>query len=147
MSKFLRLCEEFDPDSIKSDSSPLISFLNSKGIHAEPVEGTDMVYIYDGDHKFTLTISSNEEDNINVSTVPQTFELDKLISQLASSEKSGMTGMFSNYMSGASDAKKYLKDKDKLVKKAIPAMRERLKAVEDEIKNMNSSSPASVKFS
>lgn len=61
MSKFLNLCEEFDPKNSGDPKWDLIDFLKSKGIHASLVRDTDMIYIDTGSRNIAITVSAEEE--------------------------------------------------------------------------------------
>jgi len=61
MSKFLTICEEFDPNYQGDPKWELIDFLKSKGVNVSLVKGTDMVYIDTGSKTIAVTVSSQEK--------------------------------------------------------------------------------------
>ena len=61
MSKFLEICEEFDPNSQGDPKWELIDFLKSKGVPVSLVKGTDMIYINLGSKTIPVTVSQPEE--------------------------------------------------------------------------------------
>ena len=82
MSKFLNLCEEFNPKNTEDPKWKLIDFLKSKGINVSLVRNTDMLYIDTGTDTIAVNVSSSEEDeNVNAST--GTYEVDKTVEDIA----------------------------------------------------------------
>lgn len=63
MSKFLEICEEFDPNSNGDPKWELIDYLKSKGCHVSLVKGTDMIYIDTGSKTIPVTVSQPEEED------------------------------------------------------------------------------------
>lgn len=63
MSKFLELCEGFDPTNTEDPKWALIDFLKSKGINVSIIKNTDMIYIDTGVKTIAVTVSQGEEDS------------------------------------------------------------------------------------
>ena len=63
MSKFLEICEEFDPNSQGDPKWELIDYLKSKGCKVSLVKGTDMIYIDTGSKTIPVTVSATQEDD------------------------------------------------------------------------------------
>jgi len=86
MSKFLNLIEENDPKNNGNPMFDLLDFLKSKGIHAYPIRGTDMVYIDTGETTIAVTISPPEEEN----------EIATTVETMASEQPKNKSGVFGN---------------------------------------------------
>jgi hypothetical protein len=61
MSKFLNLCEEYDPENTENPKWELIDFLKSKGVHVSMVKNSNMIYIDTGSKTIAITVSEEEE--------------------------------------------------------------------------------------
>jgi len=69
MSKFLEICEEFDPNSQGDPKWELIDYLKSMGCKVSLVKGTDMIYIDTGSKTIPVTVSSAQEDDESSSMI------------------------------------------------------------------------------
>lgn len=64
MSKFLQLCENYDPNKPPTKTDDLVSFLMSKGVASYVRGDSNLIRIKDENGKvFTVTVVSDEEEN------------------------------------------------------------------------------------
>lgn len=63
MSKFLTICEEYDPNKSTNHKYELYDFLKEKGIKVSIIRNTDMLYIDTGTNVIPVIVKTNEEDS------------------------------------------------------------------------------------
>jgi len=122
MTRFLKLCEQFDPTR-SGDIHDLISFLKGHNINASLVSGgqlgakSNQLTIDIGDKVVYLTVMEPEEEAESIDASTGTYEIDKEVTNLANSAK-GLTGLLNL---PAQRAKSAVKDRGRLSSQAVDA--------------------------
>lgn len=122
MSKFLNLCEEFNPQNSGDPKWKLIDFLKSKGINVSLVSNTDMLYIDTGESTIAVNIAQSEEEAESINAGTGTYEVDKEVEKLSDTAKSGPMGYIAKKFGTAPQrAKTAVQQRQKLSSQAVDA--------------------------
>jgi hypothetical protein len=122
MTKFLELCEEFDPSNNENPKWKLIDCLKEKGIPVSMVRDTDMVYIDTGNGVVAVTVSNTEEEAESVNVGFGDYSVEKEVEGLANKASSGLKGMAGKMIgTSAQKAKSAVKKRQNVAKKAVGA--------------------------
>lgn len=122
MSKFLNLCEEFDPQNTEDPKWKLIDFLKSKGVNVSLVRDTDMIYIDTGSDTIAVNVSIPEEEAESINASTGTYEVDKEVENLGNKANSGLTGLAAKaWGTPAQQAKSAVKQRQQVAGQAVDA--------------------------
>lgn len=139
MSRFLHLCEEFDPATSDSPKWDLIDYLKSKGVQVSLVKNTDMLYIDTGSKTIPITISDVEEDG---QESDGSYQVDKEVESLADKANSGLTGLAARALgTGPQQAKTGVKKRQQLAAKAVNLYNKKTKDLESAISTASRPKP------
>ena len=140
MSQFLELCEKFDPNNSGSSKWQLKDFLESKGIIASIVKGTNMLYISTDSETVAVEViekDAGEEDSENPLKEDDKYAVSDEVENLANKANSGLKGLAAKGLgTSAQRAKTAVKKRQNVAKKAVGAYENRTKNIETALKNV-----------
>ena len=137
MSKFLNLCEEFDPKNTEDPKWKLIDFLKSKGINVSLVRNTDMLYIDTGTDTIAVHIDSSDEDAESINAGVGTYEVDQEVEKLGDKANSGLSGLIAKgFGTAAQKAKTAVKKRQQVAKQAVDAYDKGTQRIEQGLKKI-----------
>ena len=136
MSQFLELCEKFDPNNSGSSKWQLKDFLESKGIIASIVKGTNMLYISTDSETVAVEViekDAGEEDSENPLKQEEPISVSNEVENLANKANSGLKGLAAKGLgTSAQKAKTAVKKRGDLGKKLIDKYQKRTADLERE---------------
>jgi len=136
MSKFLSLCEQFDPASAGDPKWELIDFLKSKGINVSPVNNTDMLYIDTGSNTIPITVGSNEEQAESISADYGDYDVNSEVEGQANKAAKGMKGLAGRMVGTTPQrAKQALAKRQNVAKKAVDVYNKKTNKLEQDLRN------------
>lgn len=137
MSKFLELCEEFDPIQNESPKWKLIDFLKSKGVNVSIVKDTDMLYIDTGEETIAVTVSEAEEEAESIDAGYGDYDVNSEVEGLAGKASSGMKGMAAKlFGTNAQQAKSAVKKRQGVIKQGIGAYNRKTQKLQNDLRNI-----------
>jgi len=140
MSRFLNLCEEFDPQNNENPKWALIDFLKSKGIQVSAVKSTDMLYIDTGTQVVAVTVSIPDEEAESINASTGTYEVDKEVESLGAKANSGLKGLAARALGTAPQkAKSAVKKRQRIAAQAVDAYDKGTQRIEKGIQKIKQS--------
>lgn len=125
MSKFLELCEQFDPANNSNPKWDLVEFLKSKGIHVSAVRDTNMLYIDTGEGETAIAVEVVMPDEEEESERPD--PLDSEVEKMANNQNSP----------NSPKAQAALRKRQVAKQKAVSAYDKETQKLDDEISKLN----------
>lgn len=136
MSRFLNLCEEFNPQNSGDPKWELIDFLKSKGIKVSLVRDTDMLYIDTGSKTIAVNISGNEEEAESIEAGTGAYKVDQEVEKLGSKANSGLKGLAARGLgTSAQRAKTAVKKRQNIAGKAVKTYEDSTREIERALQN------------
>lgn len=139
MTKFLALCEEFNPENNTDPKWKLIDFLKDKGINVSLIKGTNKLYINTDDSTIVVDVNpaDAEEEAENVQADYGDYDVNSEVEGLAGQEEKGLKGLAGKvFGSNTRDAKTAVKQRQGVSKQAVGVYNKKTQQLKNDLRNV-----------